>query len=112
MLKLTFVTIGVLMCSVGFAQQTTTKDYKLVWSQEFDKDGKPDDNIWNYERGFVRNNEDQWYQKDNAYCKNGLLIIELRKEDKPNPNYQEGNSDWRKSRKDIKLYFFLIEYIG
>lgn len=102
MLKLTLCAIGIFLCATGFAQQTNKSDFKLVWSQEFEKDGKPDESIWNYEIGFVRNNEDQWYQKDNAYCKDGFLIIELRKENKPNPNYDAGSSDWRKSRKDIK----------
>ena len=36
-----------------------------------------------------------------AYCKNGLLIIEATKEQKPNPNYAEGSSDWRKDRSQI-----------
>jgi beta-glucanase (GH16 family) len=102
MLKLTFFALGIFLGVTGFAQQTIKSDFKLVWSQEFEKDGKPDENIWNYERGFMRNNEDQWYQKENAYCKDGFLIIELRKENKPNPNHDAGNSDWRKSRKEIK----------
>lgn len=73
-------------------------DYKLVWSDEFDKDGPPDSSRWNYERGFVRNEELQWYQADNAICKNGYLIIEARKENKPNPNYVEGSNNWQKNR--------------
>lgn len=63
---------------------------KLIWSEEFDRTGKPDSTIWNYEHGFVRNNEDQWYQPDNAYVRNGILTIEARnvKEEKlKNPNY-------------------------
>lgn len=75
--------------------------YNLVWSDEFNKDGKPDSSTWRYEQGFVRNEEAQWYQQDNAYCKNGLLIIEGRKESKPNPRYEEGVKDWRRARKTI-----------
>jgi beta-glucanase (GH16 family) len=75
--------------------------YKLVWSDEFDKDGLPDSTNWRYERGFVRNEELQWYQADNAICKNGYLIIEARKENKPNPNYVEGSNNWRKSHPAI-----------
>ena len=59
--------------------------YKLVWSDEFDRDGPPDPANWTYERGFVRNQELQWYQPDNARVENGLLIIEARRERKPNP---------------------------
>ncbi|MEM7577518.1 MAG: hypothetical protein AAF328_08590 [Planctomycetota bacterium] len=41
--------------------------YELVWNDEFDIDGLPDPTKWRFEReGFIRNNEDQWYQDDNA----------------------------------------------
>ncbi len=72
--------------------------YKLVWSDEFNTDGTPDPKNWNYEKGFVRNNELQWYQPDNATVKGGVLIIEGRKEQVANPNYQAGSSDWKTSR--------------
>lgn len=75
--------------------------YKLVWADEFNKDGAPDPSSWRYENGFVRNEEDQWYQPQNAWCKNGLLIIEAKRETRPNPNYVEGSNNWRKNRKDI-----------
>ena len=50
--------------------------WKLVWADEFDKDGAPNPENWKFETGFVRNNEFQWYQPDNARCENGLLIVE------------------------------------
>jgi beta-glucanase (GH16 family) len=75
--------------------------YTLAWADEFNQEGKPDSTKWNYERGFVRNEELQWYQTENANCKNGLLIIEARKEQRPNPRYQEGSNDWRRKRKTI-----------
>jgi beta-glucanase (GH16 family) len=62
--------------------------YKLVWSDEFNYNGVPDPNKWTYERGFVRNRELQWYQPENARCENGMLIIEARRERKPNPDAQ------------------------
>lgn len=55
---------------------------RLVWSDEFDADGRPDPEKWGYERGFVRNQELQWYQPENAFCENGLLVIEGRREQK------------------------------
>lgn len=58
--------------------------YRLVWADEFNRDGKPDPATWKHEIGFVRNQELQWYQTDNAWCENGKLIIEARKETKPN----------------------------
>ena len=70
----------------------------LVWHDEFNTDGRPDSSVWSYETGFVRNKELQWYQAANAYCKNGLLVIEGRKEKVKSPHYQEGSEDWRLQR--------------
>ena len=76
------------------------KEYQLVWSDEFDVEGKPSTE-WSFESGFVRNEELQWYQSDNAYVKDGCLVIEGRKECFNNPYYETGSSDWRKNRKFI-----------
>lgn len=108
MKKLFFFLVTLMLMKTDFLfsqQKTTTKNgqsYQLVWSDEFNRDGAPDSSKWNYENGFVRNNELQWYQPENAYCKNGLLIIEAKKETKPNPNYDSLNNNWRKNRKDIQ----------
>jgi len=72
--------------------------YKLVWSDEFDIDGTPDPKNWSYEKGFVRNNELQWYQSKNAAVKGGILTIEGRKEQVTNPNYSASGSDWKTTR--------------
>src|SRR6266403_367204 len=72
--------------------------WKLVWSDEFEKDGPPDPRNWTNETGFVRGREMQWYQPGNARCQNGLLIIEGRSERKRNPNYEPGSNLWRKRR--------------
>ena len=71
---------------------------KLVWSDEFNKDGRPDPKNWTYERGFVRNQELQWYQPENARCENGMLIIEGRRQHKENPRYRADGRDWRQNR--------------
>ncbi|MPZ17718.1 MAG: family 16 glycosylhydrolase [Luteitalea sp.] len=68
--------------------------YELVWSDEFEPDGKPDPRNWTYETGFVRNQELQWYQPDNAWCEDGLLIIEARRERRANPEYEPNGTDW------------------
>ena len=86
-------------CTAGKAQDQGEeirqyKGYELVWHDEFDVDGAPDPANWTFERGFVRNQEDQWYQEDNAFCEGGRLIIEGRKERFPNPEYGRYN-DWR-----------------
>jgi beta-glucanase (GH16 family) len=80
----------------------TSGGYRLVWADEFNKEGPPDTAAWRFEKGFVRNQEFQWYQTENAYCKNGLLVIEGRREIKPNPNYVAGSTDWKKNRQQIE----------
>jgi len=59
---------------------TSFADYKLVWADEFDTNGRPDARNWTFEQGFVRNREQQWYQPENASCENGLLVIEARRQ--------------------------------
>ncbi len=76
--------------------------YELVWADEFNEDGKPNPENWTYETGFVRNHELQWYQSENAFCTNGFLIIEGRRDSKPNPLYKEDQNDWRRTRKTIE----------
>jgi len=72
--------------------------YELVWNDEFNTEGPPDASKWNFEQGFCRNQELQWYQKENAVCRGGLLVIEARKERVKNPNYTAGSGDWKKQR--------------
>ena len=87
------------------ASQTTQAEsggYRLVWADEFNTDGALDTASWNFEQGFVRNQELQWYQRENAFCKNGLLIIEGRRDRKPNPVYIAGSADWKKNRDSIQ----------
>jgi beta-glucanase (GH16 family) len=76
----------------------TSGGYKLVWSDEFNKYGRPEPKNWTYEKGFVRNRELQWYQPDNARCENGLLIIEGRRERKANPRYRTNSRNTRERR--------------
>lgn len=87
---------------LSFSMSLIAQEYTLVWSDEFNEDGKPNSEYWSFEKGFVRNNELQWYQEENAYCKDGKLIIEGRREKRPNPLYEKGSTDWRKSRPFIK----------
>lgn len=77
------------------------KEYRLVWNDEFETDGRPSKD-WTFERGFKRNQELQWYQSQNAYVKDGCLVIEGRKEHRKNPLYEAGSSDWRRNREFIE----------
>jgi beta-glucanase (GH16 family) len=79
-----FVFVFISSCLIG---QTNGGKWELVWSDEFDYSGLPDSQKWNYEEGFVRNHEAQYYTKarpENAKVENGELIITARKE-----NYKE-----------------------
>ena len=88
------------------------QDYQLVWSDEFNKDGCLDESIWNYEQGYARNEELQWYQSDNAWCQGGLLVIEARSEKRKNPLYKAGSYDWRTSREYIECTSSSITTLG
>lgn len=108
--RIAFVVIVLLLTSSRLQAQNVTPESvptdkgTLVWSDEFDIAGPLNEADWNYEHGFVRNYELQWYQSDNAICRDGCLIITARHEQVENPHYKpqaEGRhrrSDWRQQR--------------
>ena len=76
---------------------TSYKGYQLVWHDEFDTDGRPGRD-WSYETGFVRNEELQYYQADNATVHDGVLDIEGRVERVLNKKYYPQVDNWRHKR--------------
>ena len=90
-----------LACAEMIRYIENQEGWKLVWSDEFTNIGAPDNSSWNFENGFVRNEELQWYQRDNATCNDGILTIEGRKEQVENRHYRENahHGDWRRNRK-------------
>ncbi len=78
----------------------SVKAQTLIWHDEFNADGPVNEDYWNFETGFVRNHEFQWYQPNNAYQTNGTLILEGRIDSIPNPHYNPNarKSDWKSSR--------------
>ena len=65
----------------------------------------PDPKKWDYEEGFVRNQEPQYYTRnrlDNARVENGTLIIEARKERFHNSHYQPNGKG--KSQQEYSEY--------
>ncbi|HLB72991.1 MAG TPA: DUF3472 domain-containing protein [Sedimentisphaerales bacterium] len=65
------------------SQASFDEGWELVWADEFNYKGLPDQTKWDYEVGFIRNSERQYYTKarpENARVENGTLIIESRKE--------------------------------
>ena len=97
MMRSIIITILAAMAAVCQAQE-----WELVWSDEFNGQGEPDKEVWNFERGFVRNQEDQWYQKENAFMQDGVLVIEARKEHRPNPTYDPESRHWGRKREFIE----------
>lgn len=83
--------------------QQAADNYQLVWSDEFESGRIPDTKNWDFENGFVRNQENQWYQPENAWCENGFLVIEARQENKPNRHFKKNSPDWRESRPMIEI---------
>lgn len=86
--------------------------YQLVWADEFDQEGPPDPQNWQFEQGFVRNHELQWYQKENAWCEGGLLIIEAREEERTNPSYRSSSDRWDEKRSNITHTSSSINTLG
>ncbi len=71
--------------------------WELVWHDEFESYGAPDETKWEHETGFVRNREKQYYTRElaNSRQENGFLILEGRNEPYPNSSYSEGSDNWR-----------------
>ena len=109
MQKLIFLLIPLLLGFIGFSQpiNPTLPDpnppaeipgMNLVWADEFNFDEKPNPQFWKYEKGFVRNEELQWYLEKNAICTNGVLLIEGRREEISNPRFEAGSQSWKNNR--------------
>jgi beta-glucanase (GH16 family) len=91
MKKLHIVWLAWAGLALALVSAASAADWRVVWSDEFDKPGLPDPAKWNYETGFVRNNELQFYTRnrpENARAENGRLVIEGRKEHYANPNFR------------------------
>lgn len=89
----------------GLGSADPPRGLRLMWSDEFNTDGRPSEEDWAHERGFVRNRELQWYQRDNAFCEDGCLVIEARRERKDNPLFGSDSrrvSDWAARREHIE----------
>ena len=99
---LSLATLVVLSAAVhsqqGAPAVPSSAGYALAWADEFDRDGAPQPANWTYERGFVRNQELQWYQPENASVAGGLLVIQARRERVRNPDFDPAATDWRRRR--------------
>lgn len=113
MKKMIFACLAVFYSAANFSQIDPSRPdpnpphqipgYRLVWSDEFNYTGKPASENWSFETGFVRNNEHQWYQSDNANVRNGALEIQGRRQTFRNPNFVSGSSDWKTNREYVNF---------
>lgn len=92
-------TIGkMIMAALLIFGSVAAYSQELVWHDEFDGSGPLDASVWQSEYGFVRNEEYQWYQPQNAYRQDGILVLEGRLDSIPNPRYREGSRQWQQNR--------------
>ncbi len=79
-------------------QSPLRQQWQLVWSDEFNYNGKPDSTKWRHEIGFKRNQEKQYYtdKLTNSRVEEGHLILESHKEKISNEAF-EGTEvkNWR-----------------
>lgn len=103
--------ILLLICILNIAQGQNTKE--LVWSDEFDYEGFPNQNKWTYDIGGHGwgNNELQYYTEkdpDNVKVENGHLIITARKENYKENTYTscklttKGKEEWQYGRIEVR----------
>ena len=84
---------------VRFEKAQIRRDYKLVWSDEFNYKGKPDSKKWAYDYGFISNREKQYFTDSlkNARVEKGHLIMEAHLENIANKDYKNKelkNKNW------------------
>ncbi len=98
--------------------ENNSESYQLVWSDEFDYEGLPDDNKWSYDIGNGcpnicgwGNNELEYYTEsklENARVENGHLIIEAHKEQVKYNKYSsarlvsKGKGDWTYGKIEVR----------
>ena len=98
--------IAVLAWLAFLTSPAAAAEWKLVWSDEFEKPGLPDPGKWDYETGFVRNDEKQFYtraRKENARVEDGHLVIEARKERWKNPDFDQDSKGKGRRRRGTEF---------
>lgn len=71
-------------CPTYTLERVTEYDgYELVWAEEFEENGLPDEKVWGYEEGYQRNDELQDYRKadlNHSWVEDGKLILQAFKD--------------------------------
>jgi len=113
MKKQRFLPLAIVLSLMLLMSYTRPSGYTLVWSDEFNVAGLPDQARWNYDTGGNGwgNNELQYYtnaRKENARVEDGKLIIEARKEKMENMNFTsvrlvtKGKGDWQFAKIQVR----------
>ena len=88
--------------------------WELVWADEFNYTSLADASKWDYETGFIRNREKQYYtkaRKENARVEDGTLVIESRKEKYDKGDYTSASlhtwhkAEWTYGRIEVRAKF-------
>lgn len=111
------VKYSLLICvAIAFAACENARERKLVWSDEFEKDGAPDSARWDYDLGDGcpdncgwGNNELQYYTRDtgNVTVKAGRLVIQAKMDSAGGKAFTSaklvtrGRGDWLYGRIEI-----------
>ncbi|MFZ6001950.1 MAG: glycoside hydrolase family 16 protein [Bacteroidota bacterium] len=108
--------LSVLFATV-FCTPEPVKEWKLVWSDEFDGKGAPDPSKWDYDLGDGcpnvcgwGNNELEYYTNEtkNVRMENGMLIIEAHKEKRGDKDYtstrivSRNKGDWTYAKVEVR----------
>lgn len=97
--------------AIGYEYDEDNLTYDLVWSDEFDYEGLPDESKWSYDIGGSGwgNRELQYYTEgDNVQVSDGMLTITARKEDYQANEYTstrlitKNKGDWLYGRIEVR----------
>jgi beta-glucanase (GH16 family) len=81
--KLKIFIVVLLAPSVIFCAEWDRPGWTLTFHDEFNYTGLPDESVWGYEEGYVRNNEAQYYARgrsENSRVEDGMLVLEARRD--------------------------------
>jgi len=98
-----------------FAFSYAQQKRRLIWSDEFNYVGLPDSTKWDYEHGYIRNEEKQYYtrkRKQNIWVHDGMLEIKAIKEPFSNEDYQKGSNSWKTADSLVQYTSASINTLG
>jgi len=83
-----------LLAALALPASAGTLKPRLIQEQDFSKATALDPAFWVVETGFFRNKEAQYYRPANVGVKDGVLVLEGRREPAVNAAYDPNGNDW------------------